>query len=189
MNINEWLNYPPKEEEIKIRDGAKYIPYDIIVDKLDQLSPHQWNTKNFQCNWRTVGKKIVVSGTVEVDVTYKIGTETYNRTLAGASTFVLNKQSNPHPDATSKSLAIMNAVKPLGKQFGKGLNDDIDNEKFDSGSILTDAVVDDTTKEFITIKEEISKVETKEQAMNIILDKYPSWKFNVELKEIINAIK
>jgi len=137
MNIQEWLQQDPLPSEIKIRDGAKYIPYKVIVEKLNQLSPNGWSTKNFIHQYITIGKKVVVSGSVEVVVSYEINKVAYTRTLSGSANFVLNRSSNVHPTPTIKSLAVMNAVKVLGKQFGWGLNDDIEDETIKFSSILS----------------------------------------------------
>jgi hypothetical protein len=38
MNIAEWLQQHPSPEEIKDKDGAKYIPYKVVVDKPNKIS-------------------------------------------------------------------------------------------------------------------------------------------------------
>lgn len=153
MNLKEWLDQEPAPEDIREKDGAKYIPYHIVVDKLNLLTEGSWNARNFTFHTCTLpDRRIMVTGSVDVEVEYKIVTlwkteimkstkahplptvsgtmevkrpeawATVKRTLSGAATFLLSKNGNPHPAASVKSLAIMNAVKPLGKQFGWGLN-------------------------------------------------------------------
>lgn len=36
-NIKEWLNQEPDSNDIREKDGAKYIPYHIIVQKLNEM--------------------------------------------------------------------------------------------------------------------------------------------------------
>jgi hypothetical protein len=136
MEIEEWLNQPPLPEEIKTKDGAKYIPYAVILEKLNQLSPHCWSAYNFRETYVVIGRRLLVTGSIDIEVNYELslkppfqGTQKITRRLSGAANFIVNKASNPHPTATVKSLAIMNAVKPLGKQFGWNLNPENEEEK------------------------------------------------------------
>ena len=154
MEVNEWLQQPPAPEEIKIKDGAKYIPYKVIVDKLNQLSPNDWSTSNFNPQYIILGRKLLVTGTIDVTVSYVINGEKVTRTLSGASNFILNKASNPHPSATSKSLAVMNAVKVLGKQFGWGLNPETEEEKAEFLPVIKEEKVVNVDKE----KERLSQM-------------------------------
>lgn len=126
-NIKEWLNQEPDSNDIREKDGAKYIPYHIIVQKLnemyDELGFFAWGTRNFQHFMYNAGGKFIVSGNVDVVLPYFDSQNVqHERVLSGAATIVLSKSSNPHIAATVKSLAVMNAVKPLGKQFGWGIN-------------------------------------------------------------------
>lgn len=122
----EWLNSAPDVSEIRERDGARYIPYHIIVEKLNKfynVGLPEWGTANFQHFMYNAGGKFIVSGSVDVILPiYTENNQPHIRTLSGAATIVLSRASNPHIAATVKSLAIMNAVKPLGKQFGWGIN-------------------------------------------------------------------
>jgi len=128
MNIQDWLNEPPLDCNVKIKDGGKYIPYEIIVEQLYQLCGNEWSTSDFKHLYYTLpNKRVLVSGEINLTVRYFSGSNDITRTLSGAATFVLNKASNPHPAATVKSLSIMNAVKPLGLKFGWKLNDNEDN--------------------------------------------------------------
>lgn len=154
MEVNEWLQQPPAPEEIKIKDGAKYIPYKVIVDKLNQLSPNDWSTSNFNPQYIILGRKLLVTGTIDVTVSYVINGEKVTRTLSGASNFMLNKASNPHPNGTAKSLAIMNAVKVLGRQFGWQLNPETEEEKAEFLPVIKEEKVVNVDKE----KERLSQM-------------------------------
>ncbi|MEO6305951.1 MAG: hypothetical protein ABIP51_22585 [Bacteroidia bacterium] len=130
-SIESWLSSSPNITEIKILKGGKYIPYAIIIDKLYQLCGHEWSVLNFNESYVPLGRRVLVSANLEIEVNYKIGESKIKRKLSGGANFILNKASNPHPTGTIKSLAIMNAVKVLGKQFGWGLNPENEEEKTD----------------------------------------------------------
>jgi hypothetical protein len=136
-NLKEWLEANPNPDDIREKDGAKYIPYHIIVDKLNHLTGGNWSTGNFVFHTCSLpDRRIMVTGSIDVVVEFHYPTlircegdqeiieesRYVKRVLAGAATFLLSKNGNPHPAASVKSLAIMNAVKPLGPQFGWGLN-------------------------------------------------------------------
>ena len=156
LSIGEWLQQPPAPEEIKLKDGAKYIPYKVIVDKLNQLCPHGWGTQNFNPQYIVLGRKLLVTGTIEVVVKYVVGGVEYTRLLSGAANFMLNKASNPHPSATCKSLAIMNAVKPIGRQFGWEINPETEEEKAEFLPIIKEEKAPPIDKE----KERLSQMIT-----------------------------
>ncbi len=129
MNAQDWLNTSPLPEEVQClqKDGTgKYIPYDIIVEKLYQLCGHEWSTSNLQVTYINLpNRKTLISGTIEVEVNYATGSNSgikIIRRLTGGANFIVNGSKIPHTSASVKSLAIMNAVKPLGVQFGKDLN-------------------------------------------------------------------
>lgn len=130
MNNKEWLNSTPLKEEIKIKNGGKYIPYRIIVDKLNKLCGDDWSVKNFRETYVNLPKgRVLITGNVEVDVCYfDADNKRICRTLAGAANFMLTKQCNVHYSATVKSLAIMNAVKVLGTTFGLDINSENESE-------------------------------------------------------------
>lgn len=140
MNVQEWLNESPKPEEVFFLDEknktGKYIPYEIIIGKLYQLCSHNWSAYNLHVAYINLpNRKTLVTGTVEVEVSYKIGNDAVTRRLPGASNFVVNNTKIPYTTASTKSLAIMNAVKPLGKQFGWQLNEGEDNPSPGEGLI------------------------------------------------------
>ena len=144
MNIREWLQQEPDVADLIEINGAFTHPYEAIVRKLYTLCPDGWDTQNFKHQFFTMPDgRVKVSGSVEVVVYYRMNgyegyTEEYfreiKRTLSGAATFTTTDYSNPNVDfenpdygnehfaATVKSLAIVNAVQVLGKQFGWGLN-------------------------------------------------------------------
>lgn len=132
IGVQEWLNSPPLPEEIKLKDSAKYIPYKVIIEKLNRLCGHNWSISNFNETYISLPRgRMLVSGNVEVEINYDINGHQIKRKLSGGANFVINRGSNPHPTGTVKSLAVMNAVKPLGPQFGWELNPENEDEKTD----------------------------------------------------------
>jgi hypothetical protein len=128
MDEFSWIDNSPLEEETSIHsDGGKFIPYPIIVRKLNRLSPHSWQTQNFHhFFFHTKDGKVKVSGSIEVVVEYN----DRKRVLAGAATFYTEDYApNEHWAATVKSLAICNAVLVIGKNFGWNLNPQEDQQQ------------------------------------------------------------
>lgn len=138
MNIREWLQEEPDMDDLVEINGAFTHPYEAIVRKLYQLCPDGWDTQNFHHQYFTMPDgRVKVSGSIEVVVEYKYmgnendeviyGINKARRVLSGAATFTTTDYSNEtetneHFAATVKSLAIVNAVQVLGRQFGWGLN-------------------------------------------------------------------
>lgn len=145
-NIMEWLKQEPEIEDlIEVEAGVFTHRYESIVNKLYMLCPYGWDTVNFQHQYFTMPDgSVKVSGSVEVVVEYIISNtvteageriglrspspKNIKRILSGAATFSTTDYSNEHQKnehfaATVKSLAIVNAVKVLGRQFGWGLNE------------------------------------------------------------------
>lgn len=138
MNIREWLQEEPDMDDLIEINGAFTHPYEAIVRKLYQLCPDGWDTQNFQHQYFTMPDgRVKVSGSIEVVIEYEYmgdvnspvtyGINKVRRVLSGAATFTTTDYSNEtetneHFAATVKSLAIVNAVQVLGRQFGWGLN-------------------------------------------------------------------
>lgn len=142
QNTEDWLSQPPLSEEIQSlnKDGSgKYLPYAVVVAKLYQLCDHNWSSLNLRVIYFNLpNRKTLVSGTIEVEVNYCVGELPIKRVLTGGANFVVNNTKIPHTTASIKSLAIMSTVKPLGRQFGFGLNDDEDNPNPGAGLIDTE---------------------------------------------------
>jgi len=156
MNIREWLQQEPDMDDLIEINGAFTHPYEAIVRKLYHLCPDGWDTQNFQHQYFTMPDgRVKVSGSIEVVIEYEYmgdvnspvtyGVNKVRRVLSGAATFTTTDYSNEtetneHFAATVKSLAIVNAVQVLGKQFGWGLN---------SGLLPTQQLKDDKFKKKI----------------------------------------
>jgi hypothetical protein len=120
MTITEWLQESPAPEEIALNaEGNQFIPIGIIENKLRQLCGQWWNTKNFSFSLFQHSTTVMVSASIEVELSF----DNTNKTLVGAVTFTdFEYGSNLDWAATAKSEAIKNAVKGLGPQFGANLN-------------------------------------------------------------------
>lgn len=129
--IREWLATPCKDSEIAMIDGAFYLPIDVVLDKINVLRytfnadvhtfapTHQY--------FKTAAGEDICSGNIQLSVTCP--KEAFNIQCSGAATiFLRNYTNNLHYAATVKSLAIMNACKMLGPQFGSHLNEIIEKE-------------------------------------------------------------
>lgn len=134
-SLLEFLNQVPPENEIEWFDEermARYIPYEIVVKKLDYLTDKTWGTSNFQHFFYTLpDNEVRVSGSLDVHLTYRYvdlngGYVDVVRTLSGAaSIFVKHYPDNIHWAASVKSLCLVNSVQVLGAAFGWGLNDNL----------------------------------------------------------------
>jgi hypothetical protein len=137
-DTRRFFDMEPAEDEIKVhQDGGKYIPYPVIVKKLNELCGADWDIKNFSHLYFVIPDHpdlIRVSGSVEVVIRYIDDELQYlvTRTLSGAATFYTNEYfPNEHWAATLKSLCVVNAVQVLGRNFGWGLNDEPEKNESD----------------------------------------------------------
>lgn len=127
----EWIKDDLIEGQdfFRTQEGIGIIPHHIIEDKLDKLCSN-WSTVNFRYQYLILNGNEAISASIELKLP---GVET--RTLTGAVTYSLDflknmdkmiygeaRNTNEHYTATAKSLAIVNAAKPIGRQFGKYLN-------------------------------------------------------------------
>ena len=140
------MNKEPLPYEIKERDGRRYIPIGFLESKLDEMFQGLWKVTNMQSS--IVANEICVSIDLHV-FNYAIG-EWITRTGAGAAMIQQRGYPDPGGDpkkkipakpsdvdakisntmskdfAHAKAEAFKNAVKSLGKWFGRDLNRDTD---------------------------------------------------------------
>ena len=143
------LNIKPKESDILIRNGHKYIPIGILEARLDQFFFGEWNTENFTYT-REFNEMI---GSIELVCTNPITGNEMRRVGAASVQIMQDKGTkvNQFNDAKKpnsleagfpklKAECFTNAVKGLGEIFGRNLSRD----KFDepSGIIPEDIVTD-----------------------------------------------
>lgn len=154
-DVIKWLKTAPKKSEIvEIQNGkdkVKIIPQKIIESLLDQLTDHNWSTRNFQFSRfvetnlnrpagtydpSTAGQRTMCDASLELVVTYRVMVPSLmhdvnapvlvekeiTRVLVGAVSFDVSFFGNDHIANTAKSLAISNAASDLGRRMGKDLN-------------------------------------------------------------------
>ena len=146
-HVETWLKSKPRKSEIKEiqngKDKVKIIPQKIIESLLDELTDHNWSTRNFQFSrftetWSSDTKTLrcFCDASLELVVTYRQmvpapihdGTgpvqveKEITRVLVGAYSFDVSLFGNEYIANTVKSLCISNAASDLGRRFGKDLN-------------------------------------------------------------------
>jgi len=130
--LQQWLDEEPPITKTN-PNGSLYIPIENVLEDLTQFVrlyedvcklPCGWSSFNFRDSYlRLSDNNFIVSGSIEISV--RLGNVSYS--YAGTATFnTANYPNNPHWASILKSLAITNAVMPLGIRFGKGLNKDFD---------------------------------------------------------------
>lgn len=129
MDSYQWINTPPAENEIGLKDGAEFLPIGIVEPKLTKLDQH-WGTENFKFQVFEIYGIVFVSASLELVVTY--GGKT--RRLSGSATLPIptdtiffRQEANTYYAPTLKSLSICNACKQIGPAFGQGLNERVPN--------------------------------------------------------------
>jgi hypothetical protein len=135
MEKDKWLNEEPEQKRlVELHDGIFIIPYDEVQCMLELLTENTYSTVNFHYSYNMVNDEPGISSSIEVKVNYLTKPGRVERTLTGASNHTLrfikelatiagtDLQPNESYVATSKSLSIVNAVKPLGRKFGRYLN-------------------------------------------------------------------
>lgn len=121
MDINKWLDTPPKDEEVATNaDGSLYIPIGIVEQLLDDMTGSTWATRNF--SFSIVAD--VVCGSVELYF------PELNRSMVGSKTFSIDEYpDNQDWTATLLSECIKNAAKKLGRRFGRELNGRVEKQQ------------------------------------------------------------
>lgn len=209
MSIQQWLDSEPLPEEIKERNGGKYIPIHIIIQKLNYLCGElsgysgNWSTPNFQHLYHNFshyikekGKtahKTVVSGSIELHIEYHEPNltnsitntvesyKTVKRVLSGSASFLINGTQNPHTTSTVRSLATVSAAQLLGRQFGYGLNGfETTEDEFPEEQSMDEADEESPNREAI-----LKGIETAQDL--IVLDIYK--KLSREDKVLSNAFR
>ena len=120
----EYLRQEPLDEDIKEKDGGKFIPILPLEKSLDFFA---WSTKNFIWQIYKDGyANLCVGASVELVIPWEDDTGAIvQRSFIGACNFTF-KSIEPIQDwlATAKSMCIKNAAASAGKKFGRGLNED-----------------------------------------------------------------
>lgn len=120
----EFLQQEVPEEDIRIKDGGKYIPIGALENALDQ---YPWGTQNFTWQLYKDGYgKLCVAASLELLLPF-VDDEGNDRvrTFVGACNFPLWSLGVPDWLATAKSQCVKNAASDAGRRLGRGLNDEV----------------------------------------------------------------
>ena len=145
MQFNQTLAQSPKEGEVRThREGWRYIPIQVIEDKLDHFYLGHWMTENFK--YSVVANEMI--GSLDLVVMHPITGAWIRRTGTGAVIIQQrakkDEKGNKLPvDITDisakipntltrdmghlKAECIKNAAKSLGRAFGSDINREIDD--------------------------------------------------------------
>src|SRR5262249_17119691 len=110
------------EDDIALKDEARYLPIDVVERDLDRWA---WGTQNFAWQqYRDKRGELCIGASLELLIpwTNDDGSRA-ERKLTGVCNFqIASYVPNGHYVATAKSECIKNAASELGKKFGRGLN-------------------------------------------------------------------
>lgn len=130
------LNKSPRRDQIKEKMGRKYIPIAILESSMDAFFAGAWKSTNLQT--MIVGNEICVS--LEVHFLHPKLDEWLCRAGVGAA-MIRQRSGSQITDlnaklknamemdfARAKAMAFKNAVKSIGRAFGRDLMRDIEGE-------------------------------------------------------------
>ncbi len=125
----EYVNLEPNEEDIAVRNDARYLPIDVVRRDLDRWA---WGTEGFAFQlFRDLRGNHCIGASIELVIPWMdFNGKVVQRRITGASNFAVTDYA-PNTDfvATAKSECIKNAAKELGRKFGRGLNEDMVREE------------------------------------------------------------
>ena len=178
MQFNQTLAQAPKEGEVKThREGWRYLPIQVIEDKLDHFFQGHWIIENFK--YQVIANEMI--GSLDLSVLHPVSGIWIKRTGTGAviiqQRVKKDEKGNRIPiditDISSKipntltrdmghlkAECIKNAAKSLGRAFGSDINREIDD------GLLSPA----TTIGFEQFELDIQTIETR----NELLEYYKS---------------
>lgn len=117
-----YVSQAPNEDDIAVKEEARYLPIDVVERDLDRWA---WGTANFQWQfYRDKRNDTWISASLELLIPWKEGNVITDRKLVGSCNFIITSYApNWHFVATAKSECVKNAASDLGKKFGRGLNE------------------------------------------------------------------
>jgi len=125
FSSREYLEQPPRDEDIKEKDGAFHIPIGSLEKSLDYF---EWGTENFQWQlYKDERGNLGVSASIELILRFQDDEDHQAvRSVVGACNFLFTSMgTNSHWLATAKSECVKNAASDFGRKFGRGLNADL----------------------------------------------------------------
>lgn len=123
LSDRQYVEQVPAEDDIAVKEEARYLPIDVVERDLDRWA---WGTQNFTWQfYRDKRNDTWISASLELLIPWKdekgVITE---RKLVGSCNFIITAYApNWHFVATAKSECVKNAASDLGKKFGRGLNE------------------------------------------------------------------
>lgn len=123
LSDREYVSQAPAEDDIALKEEARYLPIDVVERDLDRWA---WGTQNFAWQfYRDKRNDTWISASIELLIPWTddkgVITE---RKLVGSCNFIITSYApNWHFIATAKSECVKNAANDLGKKFGRGLNE------------------------------------------------------------------
>src|SRR3954469_7637269 len=119
----EYVNQAPNEDDIAVKEEARYLPIDVVERDLDRWA---WGTANFQWQfYRDKRNDTWISASLELLIPWKDdkGVIAERKLVGGCNFTIASYFPNSHFVATAKSECVKNAASDLGKKFGRGLNE------------------------------------------------------------------
>jgi hypothetical protein len=123
LSDRQYVEQTPYEDDIALKEEARYLPIDVIERDLDRWA---WGTQNFTWQfYRDKRNDTWISASLELLIPWKDGKGVISeRKLVGSCNFIISSYApNWHFVATAKSECVKNAASDLGKKFGRGLNE------------------------------------------------------------------
>jgi hypothetical protein len=128
MTIQEWLNAPCPESELKPNsDGSVFIPIQTLKGptKLGNKEYiEDWDLIDYVSDTFQLGKQVFLRASGRLKIEF-VGEPTSIK-IGGACIPI--KGGNTNYEATAQSEVIKNAAKKFGNQFGFHLNQDLTSE-------------------------------------------------------------
>lgn len=123
LSDRQYVEQVPAEDDIAVKEEARYLPIDVVERDLDRWA---WGTQNFTWQfYRDKRNDTWISASIELLIPWKDDKGGISeRKLVGSCNFLITAYSpNSHFVATAKSECVKNAASDLGKKFGRGLNE------------------------------------------------------------------
>lgn len=133
----QYVEQDPKEDDIAVKEEARYLPIDVVERDLDRWA---WGTQNFAWTIYTdTSRRAGIAASLELVIPWKDDKGIIiERKLVGSCNFSISSYApNSHFVATAKSECVKNAASDLGKRFGRGLNEGLQEQQADPALVET----------------------------------------------------
>lgn len=172
------LDADPAPEKIKQNeDGSFYIPISIVQNDLDLLFGHSWN---WDFEHEVIGKSGAM-GKGKVWVVHPITGQTIMRSGTAAINFT-GQMRLDYPRL--EAMTFLNAVKKIGRCFGRDLNRNIDDAPTPITKSDSNPEID---QEFENTKKKLLLITDRNTAEKFLQS--TTFKYHTELKQIVSSKK